>query len=107
MYAVTVTVPTTDVVVIVEDEERLIVVDFGLRIIDSLAKKVGIEFVGKADLHVHGKLELVVRCSAIPLVELLHIRQVCLADQNTIARILINHCTETPHDIMHLWQIVI
>src|SRR5579871_1802740 len=107
MHAITVTVPTTDVVMIVEDEERLIAADLCLRIADSLTKKVGVELISEAYLHVHGKLELVVLCSAVPLVEFLYVWQVGLTDQHTIARVLISQGAKTAHDIVHLWQVVV
>src|ERR1700677_863489 len=106
MNTVAVPVPTTGIVVVVKDEQWLTAIDLSLRVVDALAEKGSVQLVGKADLHIHGQLQLIVLRAAVPLVELLNVRQVCLPNQHPISRIAIDQRTQTSYNVMHLWQVI-
>src|ERR1700729_429074 len=107
MDPVTITFPTTHVIVIVEDEERMIPADLCLRIFYALADEIRIKFVSETNQHVHGQLKFIVLCAAVPLIQLLNVGQIRFADEDAISWILVDHGTKATHYIVHLWQIVI
>ena len=66
MHAVAITIPTADVVVVIEDEEGLAAIDIMLGLVNAAAEERSIHLVEEAHLHVHGQLQFVV-VRAVPL----------------------------------------
>jgi hypothetical protein len=75
--SIDVAIDGADVVVVVEDDQRLGAVDLRLDLFDVLAEASSVErgvITVEANEHIHGKLQFVVRRAAVPFVELSGIR---------------------------------
>ena len=108
MNAVSVTLPGTDVVVVVEDEERLRAIDLGLGFVDEFAETRGIKLVMVAvesDEHVHGELQLVVFGTAVPVIERSRVGEIGFADKNALVGVCFHHGPHATDDIVNLGQV--
>ena len=69
------------IIVVIKDQQRLVVVDLGLDLVDVLAEFPDVELVDRTHLKVHGQLDLVV-IDAIRAAQVGDIGKICLADEH-------------------------
>ena len=74
------------------------------KFVDASAEGPGIQLVEETYLHIHRQLQFVV-VRAIPLAQLLNIRQVGFADQNPITGIAIRYLAQITHHLVYFRQI--
>ena len=72
------------VVVIVENEKRLLPLNLRLGLVDPLAEHIHIEAIDKPDLHIHGQIEFVV-VRTVHFAQIVDRAQIRLADQHHLA----------------------
>ena len=99
---------------VVEDEEGLRAVEVELGFGDVLAEVSDVEggvgaagtvaFGVKADEHVHGELKLVLRWAAVPFFEFGGVGEVGLADEDSVAGVLVDHGAHAADDVVDLGE---
>ncbi len=107
--AVAVAIDGADIVVIVEDDERLGAMNLCLDLFDVLAEvsraQLGVIAV-EANQHIHGELQFIVGGAAVPFVELSGVRKVRFANQDAVAGILCDHRAHAADHVMDLRKII-
>ena len=87
---------------IVKDKQWLRAMNLRLCVTDKLTELRGIQLVGKSNLHVHRQLQLIFGSATVPLIEVLHVRQIRLTNQHAAIVIAVDNAAHAAHGVMHL-----